>query len=316
MAVISLFLCVNLNAQDREYSYKETYDVGSKAELSIKTIDGFIDVLPSDKNEIEVYYIVRKGNRFMDIDRRELERELEVNVSHHGNELRIEIRHPNMRWNNWKNRYNVSFEIYVPKQTMCTLQSSDGNIYLRDVEGDQYCKTSDGNIKVKNILGDLEAKTSDGNVSVGQITGRVKLKSSDGDILADNITGDSEFVTSDGDIDLFDVRGDTYVHTSDGSIKFRDLIGSISGRTSDGSITGNFMKLKGNIELRTSDGDIKVTIPDGLGLELRLRGERVYTELRNFSGNHSKKSIKGTVGDGEFLVDLSTSDGRITLDYY
>lgn len=316
LAIFSLIITTSLFAQERDYSFVEKFEVGNSAELNIKTSDGFIDVLPSEKNTIEVFYIVKRNNRLLDISRSELEDHLEISVQHHGNDLEIIVRHHrNFGWMNWRNRYNVSFEVYVPVKTRCTLQSSDGSIYLSDLVGDQYCKTSDGNIKVMNIDGALEAKTSDGNISVGRINGRTELKTSDGNIIADHIVGDSDFETSDGHIDIIDVKGATYVHTSDGNIKFRDLQGSISGRTSDGSITGNFLKLNGDVKLGTSDGGIRLTLPQGLGLELKLRGERIQTDLYNFSGSHSKRSIKGTIGNGEFLIDMHTSDGKITLDY-
>lgn len=316
LAIFSLFISSSIFAQDREYSFKEKFEVGNSAELSIRTSDGFIDVLPSDGNTIEVFFIVKKKNHLLDISRSELERELDLEIHHHGNHLEIRVRHNrNHGWMNWKNRINVSFEVYVPVKTMCDLHSSDGNIYLSDLEGNQSCKTSDGNIKAANIGGSLIARTSDGDVSVKNIDGRTELKTSDGNITADHILGDSDFVTSDGDVDLFDITGATYAHTSDGNIKFQELKGSINARTSDGNITGNFIQLDGNVKLGTSDGSIRLTLPEGLGLELKLRGERIETSLRNFSGSHSKRSIKGTIGNGEFLIDMSTSDGKIVLDY-
>ena len=74
---ILVFLCsifaVSISyAQEFDYSFKESYEVNTPAQLDLSSFDGDLDVIPSDGNKIVVYYIVKKGGKLLKIDRNEL----------------------------------------------------------------------------------------------------------------------------------------------------------------------------------------------------------------------------------------------------
>lgn len=313
-SLIGLLLATSLSAQERDFSFQEKYNMQNEPSLKIRVNDGFIDVYPSNTNTIKVNYIVKKRGHLISMDRDELERHVDVNVIHNGRNLEIEIRrNRNGYWSNWKDRYHVSFEITVPKKTACDLRSSDGNIYLKGLEANQICKTSDGDIELSFIKGDVKGTTSDGDVFANEIFGFTDLKTSDGDVKIKNILGDCNLVTSDGNIDVFDTKGEIFAHTSDGNITFDDLKGSLEAETSDGNIKGSIIDLYKKLDLSTSDGDIDIIIPDGLGLDLELRGERISVELDDYRRNTNKNRLFGTVNEGGILVSLRSHDGRINL---
>jgi DUF4097 and DUF4098 domain-containing protein YvlB len=216
---------------------------------------------------------------------------------------------------NWKDRYTVSLQINAPRRSACTLKTSDGDIRLKNFQGEQYCKTSDGNISVKDVNGDLNAQTSDGNINLMNIQGSCELVTSDGDINAENIQGGLNGKTSDGSITLHNVQGENAARTSDGNIVFDGMKGSINAQTSDGDIRGEINALSNALYLKTSDGDITVTIPKSLGLDLFLRGERIDTKLEDFSGEAREHSVEGKIRGGGVHVELTTSDGAISLNY-
>lgn len=311
-----LFSISALVAQNFDYAFKEDFKVSGEAQLKIKTSDGFIHLTPHNKNTVEVYFIVKKNNRYIRIDRRELEDELDLIVDQHGNRIEVSVRHPqSFGWRNWKNRLNVSFEIYAPRKTMSDLRTSDGSIDAGGFIGDQSCKTSDGDVEVYDIEGNVYAHTSDGDIIAKKINGDTELRTSDGDVHAYSIKGYSTFKTSDGDIYMENINGNIQVGTSDGSIEFHEIAGSLKGSTSDGSIRGEIYDLSRELKLSTSDGNIEVSVPDDLGLDLYLKGEKIYTELRDFSGHSSKHKIDGRMRGGGIPVTLTTSDGRISLKY-
>lgn len=285
-------------AQD-PYSFKENYPVSTPALLSISSSDGNIEVGASSGNEIEVFYFVKKGPKLLKIDRKDLEREhILVEVEHDRNNLRIRVKYDNdVRMFNWNDQVQVNFVIKTPKQTTCTLHTSDGNVSISGLAGDQECKTSDGNIRLTEIVGNVVGTTSDGNVHGERIRGNVEIK------------------TSDGDIDLNEINGGTSVRTSDGNINFRNLAGSFSGTTSDGNIRGNILELRKELAANTGDGNISVTIPDKLGLDLDIHGESLDVPLTNFTGNSDENSIRGKANGGGIAVNLRTSDGNVTLAY-
>lgn len=334
-----LLLCcflasATLSAQDFDYSFKENFKISTPAQLKISSSDGNIEVLPGSGADIEVFFIAKQNNRLLEISRAELEEELTLTIIKTGSSLDIEVKYPTNNWSiDWRDRINVDFKIFTPRETSTELRTSDGNISLAglisgqslktsdgniqvsDIQGDVSAITSDGNIKSNDIRGKLYVKTSDGNISVDKITGSVESTTSDGDIRAYNVNGSVNSRTSDGNIDLANVRGDHSAHTSDGDIYFRDLYGSLEAVASDGNITGNVVELKGKLRARTSDGNIDISVPDQLGMNLYVKGESLDVPLRNFSGKSSKDLIDGQTNGGGVEVNLTTSDGNIRLDY-
>ncbi|MEO9801867.1 MAG: DUF4097 family beta strand repeat-containing protein [Reichenbachiella sp.] len=351
-----LIFCVLLSAesfsQNRKYSFNEVYRVSDSPSLRINSGDGDVDVYPSEKNEIEVFYIVERNRELLKVSREDLEEDFTIEISSSNDFLEISVKQKyQYRLMDWRDRINISFEIYTPFKTSCNIncsdgdvrvkglkanqklrssdgdidaskitgrvdvRTSDGDIYLNRIVGDVEPITSDGDIKLRTIDGNVDGRTSDGDVDLLDIKGEVSLVTSDGDLNAENINGDTRLTTSDGDIRLSQSQGDMVLNTSDGSISFRDLSGSLKARTSDGQIKGNMLKLEADLELRTSDGSIAVTVPDSMGLDLLLRGETIRTELDNFSGTSRDHIVEGQVNGGGSLVSLHASGGSVSLLY-
>lgn len=290
-----------------DFSFRETYNISTPAEMSITTSDGFIYVNDHKSENIEVFFIVKKNNKILDIDLEELEEQLDVDIIRSSDRLEIKIRHKESNWvKNWKDRYNVSLQINAPSRTACNLKTSDGNISLIGFQGEQICKTSDGDIEVEKILGNLSARTSDGNINVFDVQGSTDLTTSDGKIMVANVDGDTKVATSDGNIFLENINGQNHAKTSDGNIVFEDL---------RGDIRGNMARIVNELYLKTSDGNISVAVPEGLGMNVRLKGEDINTRLEDFSGKTGDHLVEGTIRGGGVEVELITSDGDINLTY-
>jgi DUF4097 and DUF4098 domain-containing protein YvlB len=316
-ALIGTLLCAGIaNGQDFDYSFKETYNVSTPAELHLSSSDGNLDIIPGSGSEIEVFYIVRKAGRLMKVDRKGLEEEFIVETEHSGNLVRIRVkdRYENRPFN-FNQSIGVSFKAYVPKAIMCNLTTSDGNISITGLEGDQQFKTSDGSISISNLSGHLSGRTSDGDVRISKVKGNVNVQTSDGSIELETIGGNVEASTSDGNIKLNRIRGDIAVRTSDGYIDFREISGSFRASTSDGNIRGNVVELKKELTLKTSDGNIEVSLPEQLGLDLEIKGESIDVPFKNFSGKFDKTYVRGKSNGGGIPVVLTTSGGNVRVVY-
>jgi hypothetical protein len=313
IAGISLFFFTCTFAQKSDYSFKESFTLNSPASIKASLSDGFIKVFSSESDKTDVYFIVTKGNSLQKITKEELDPFVQVIITHDPNDLEITIKHRNK--NNWKNNYNISCEIYTPNATSCDLRTSDGDIKIKGLTGDQKCRTSDGDVFVSDITGQLNCITSDGDVQAYNIAGNINLETSDGDVKAENVEGETEFITSDGDVSLFNITGTIYARTSDGDISFTGCSGSVDAQTSDGDIEGKLNKLKHKLSLLTSDGDINATIPDGLSFNLKLKGSDLDVSLTDFSGKTEEYLIEGSVRGGGIPVELLASDGRVSLTY-
>lgn len=303
------------NTQDAQYSFKDSYELATPAQVSVSSSDGNIEAIAFEGKKTEVFYIVKKNNKLLNISRQELEKEVSLEVVQTGSDLSIVVKYKNeFSLFDWRDRMVVSFRLQVPRETACDLRSSDGNISMKGLTRNQKCRTSDGDVNIADIAGSVIASTSDGNITVKKVRGSVEVKTSDGNIHLEEITGDAKAGTSDGNIGVHKTSGNTSVKTSDGDIVFKDLSGSLTAHTSDGNISGNVLELKKELTVRTSDGNISVAIPDRLGLDLDIRGESLDVPLANFSGHSDEKVIKGKSNGGGIPINLSTS-GHVTLSF-
>lgn len=316
LLILALFGAGTVFGQDFDYSFKETYKVSTPAQLDLSSADGSMDIISSNGNEIQVFYIVRKNGKLQKTDRQKLEEDFIVQVGSSSNAVRITIKDKDeYKPFNFNREMSVGFKVYVPKETMCNLVTSDGNISVTGLNGQQHLKTSDGSIELGEISGNIEGKTSDGDVRISKIKGDVDVRTSDGTIELESVGGDVIASTSDGNIKLDKVKGDIVVKTSDGYIDFREISGSFKASTSDGNIRGNVVDLRKELTLKTSDGNIDVTLPEQLGLDLDIKAESIDVPFKNFTGKFDKTFVRGQSNGGGIPVVLTTSGGNVRLGY-
>ena len=301
-------------AQENKFSFKEQYDVDAPAKLKISTSDGDIKVLTGKEGTFEVFYIVHKNGSIIKTSREELENDFIIDIEHENNLLDISVR--NKKQVTWKINYDVSFKIYAPVQTSCSLASLDGDIKFSGFNADQKCRTSDGDIKIEKINGSIDIVTSDGDIRAWEINGDADLETSDGDVLIENIEGTINIVTSDGDVSIKSAIGAINAVTSDGDIAFSDCSGSLIAATSDGDIEGNLIKVTNKVSLVTSDGDIELSVPGGLGLYIKLKGENIKTPTMNLQGKIDEHHVEGKVNGGGVPLEMITSDGAVILSFH
>lgn len=310
-ALVSLSTAI---AQDFDYSFKETYKVSAPAQLGLSSSDGSLDIIPSEGNEIQVFYIVRRAGKLLKINREKLEEDFIVETESSSNAVKISVK--DKRQNqvfNFDYETSVGFKVYVPKETMCNLATSDGNITITGLNGDQHLKTSDGSIELADISGSVTGRTSDGDVHIRKIRGNVDIQTSDGTIELETVGGDVQASTSDGNIRLNRIKGDIGVKTSDGYIDFKEISGSFKATTSDGNIRGTVVELRRELTLKTSDGNIEVTLPEQLGLDLDIKAESIDVPFKNFTGKFDKTFVRGQSNGGGIPVVLTTSGGNVRL---
>ena len=267
----------------------------SSGELYVTTSGGYIRVEGNNRNDVIVEVFVSSGKYSDEKIRKIIEEDYEIRIEKIGSRIEATARKSgSVRWNN----ISISFVVYTPRDFDCELRTSGGSLKLYGVAGKKHeLVTSGGSISIENSTGDLTAKTSGGSINISGFEGEVDAK------------------TSGGGIRLEDVIGDIRAATSGGGIKIKDVEGSLSAITSGGSINANITKLTDRLTLKTSGGSIRATIPEDLGLDLDLRGNRVVTTLSNFTGETKTSRVTGTVNGGGIPVELATSGGSIYLDY-
>jgi len=186
--VIANLVAFSVKSQEFNYSFKEVYKIAEPANLVIESDNGDIEVMAHDGNEMEVFYVVTKGNNLLKLSKEQVEEEisnqLKFRIESTKNSIEIAVLNTVVTGHiNPEDAVDVHFKVYVPKQTKTKLRSSDGDILLRGLTLNQNCMSSDGDIKLIDLSGDIFAKTSDGDIIVDYVTGLLNSHTSDGRVI-------------------------------------------------------------------------------------------------------------------------------------
>ncbi|MDZ7659868.1 DUF4097 family beta strand repeat-containing protein [Fodinibius sp.] len=290
---------VNPGSLDQDDPYRtEEFAINAPGELQVRTSGGHITVEGSNSNTVRVEMYVRKDGKNLTPSDTNLDK-WEIDISQSGNSVKAIARHKaNNNWSSWNNdRPSISFVVYTPKEISSDLKTSGGHIEAKNLEGDQTITTSGGHLNLANLKGKIEAKTSGGHIDLS------------------NIEGDTDVRTSGGHISANTVAGTLQAKTSGGHIKLLDISGSIEAATSGGSITANLNKIDQFVDLKTSGGNVDLSIPDNIGVDLRLKGTFVHGKLNNFSGEMENNEVEGKLNGGGPKVTARTSGGTVRLSF-
>lgn len=160
------------------------------------------------------------------------------------------------------------------------LETSTGDVDVREVDGDVTASASTGGIDLRNVDGDVTASVSTGEVHLVDVSGTASADASTGEVTIRNPgrLGDVETSTGEIDVDAPAIDGDTTISASTGDV---DLA---IGADVDASFRAT-----------TSTGEVSVT-----GIE--LEDATIEDDL-----------VVGTIGDGGPSLEVSTSTGDVTI---
>lgn len=283
--------------ENKPYLIKE-FTLNQVGNLKVKTSGGNIHVLGTGGNTVKVEMYVRPSNGNNKSSSR-IEKALNnynINISKENNSVSVLVESKGWSWSS-KNNLSISFTVYVPYEISSDLNTTGGSIHISDIKGFQKVYTTGGSITCKAVDGNIKANTSGGSIHV------------------ENYDGELDASTSGGSIKLKNANGNLKIHTSGGGISLHDVSGSINAETSGGGITATIKKLENALTLITTGGSINATVPSGQGVDLDLKGNKVYTELVNFNGKTERDKIVGSMNGGGIPIKLSTTGGNVNLNF-
>ena len=142
------------------------------------------------------------------------------------------------------------------------VRTSNGEIELRDIQGDFDVRTSNGAIEIDTMEGIAFLRTSNGRLDLQDINGEVDAETSNGEIrLRGEIAagGDFRLTTSNGDV-WVDLRGTPSVvldgKTSNGEVTSDLPI--LATVTREDHLVGTIGDGESRLYIRTSNGDVTV----------------------------------------------------------
>ena len=303
MALIGLLLSLfsAAEAQNERDAYRtELYQTTSTPHVNVSTSGGFINIYGHDQNEVKVLMFVRSGSRYLSPSDTDLS-DFEILIVQDGNQITTSAKREGIGWTRMfrsDSNISVSFKVYVPTESIVDARTSGGSVSAEDLANAVKLRTSGGSVTAKNVHGEVDLHTSGGRVNIHNLSGNISARTSGGSITADRIVGKAE------------------LRTSGGSITIENSAAKVSARTSGGGIRAHFLRFNDDIELHTSGGNIRIELPRSDHFDLELTGNRVQTELHNFTGNSERNKIVGRIGDGGPRISARTSGGSVSLNYF
>jgi DUF4097 and DUF4098 domain-containing protein YvlB len=236
--------------------WRKTFPASGTPDIQVDANDAEIRVSAADRHDIEAV-VTTQGWKIGPGDVSVADRQT-------GSRVELKVQTPSTRGIGWHNR-SVRIELSVPRQADLNLHTGDGNIRLRDVQGNLRLDSGDGEIEAIAVEGPLKADTSDGNIRIEGVFSSLDVRSGDGNISAEAKSGSkmtSGWVlrTGDGNVQLrvpSDFAADLDAHTGDGEVSV-DVPVTMEGSFRESTVRGKMNGGGQPLELRSGDGNITV----------------------------------------------------------
>jgi len=124
--------------------------------------------------------------------------------------------------------------------------------------------------------------------------------------------------SSNGDIEIQGTEANAVLETSNGEITAKNHSGELSGLTSNGEIDVDIaLPSQGECILKTSNGDITLSISNTTSATIEASTSNGEVEIKGLDVTETerkKTKFMGTMGDGEGVIELQTSNGNIHIE--
>lgn len=299
-----------------EGHFERTLKVTGPVELDVGTGSGSINVRTGDASSVRVSGTIRAAGGFFTSEGAEKKvRFLETNppIEQHDNIIKIgQIEDPELQHN-----ISISYELVVPAETRLRSATGSGNQTIDGVRGPLDTSTGSGHLRASNIGSEVRASTGSGGIELEGVNGGVHASTGSGPIRAMHVAGGLRASTGSGNITFEQTApGDVDVETGSGRVEFRNVRGAVRAHTASGTIVGEG-EGTGTWRLGTASGSVTVRLPSKPGFNLHARtvsGSITTDRALTVQGTIGRRQLNGKVGDGGFLLDVSTVSGNIHVE--
>ena len=197
-----------------------------------------------------------------------------------------------------------------------TVDGQNSKVDAANVSGNAKVDTAFGGVTLQNIGGLVDVTTSNGNINVTDI-GAFTAETRFGSVRAERVRGSADVKGSNGGITLQEISGDVKVRTTFGGAFINGVNGSVDVQNQNGAISVEGLRGGGckPVSLRTTFSSIKVALPASSGYSVNARTSfgRISSEIPITTTNVGDNTLIGTIGRGGCRLDLSNSNGSITI---
>ncbi|MGH7599790.1 MAG: DUF4097 family beta strand repeat-containing protein, partial [bacterium] len=298
---------------------ERTFDFNPGGKVQVTGDAGFIRVESWDKNEV----FLRYTKRVWESRRRDAERRLEdlqVEINDQPGQLSIrqipefkekkrdffDLFDPD-RWGHTRHSARIDFELRVPRQCHLILESDEGDVTVRVIEGEVRIDSDEGNVEAENLShGDVSVQTDEGEVECRNLQlddGRLSLGSDEGTIRASDVSAGS-------------IWGET---DEGGFVLLRINAGGGKLNSDEGDIELEATRFdEGTWNITADEGDVDFFIPANADAEVALESNsgsiRSDFSLTRISDEHDRTERRsGRLGEGRGRLEVSADEGDINL---
>jgi len=172
-------------------------------------------------------------------------------------------------------------------------------------------RTGNGTISVKGVDGKLIAQTDQGGIEIQETTGAVLAQTE-----------------QKGDITIEQVNGDIKAVANQGTITIRNATKSIIASAQRGNIDAGVDKLDRDtlLDLNAASGNVMLALPSTASARVQahtnsglltsshwIKLTPMTTQLNKQAWRDFRRSVEGTINNGEAEVKLSSSSGNIKI---
>ena len=273
--------------------------LGANGWLELKTVSGDVTVVAGSGPNVALE-VVRVARGRTDEDARQGLAEVRATVDHQGERATVTAVYTKRERPPYS--VDVSYTVTAPPGTRVTASSVSGEVTVRRLQGEVVATSVSGDVVVSEGSR-ATAKSVSGDISVVDVKGDgVFAGSVSGDVRLDGIAASR--------LDAQSVSGEV-IATRTAAV--RSALKSVSGDIEyQGAIARG-----GRYELQSHSGDVRVRAegPAGFELEVSTFSGTLRTEpaavLR--AATTSRRSLRGTVGDGSAVVVATTFSGDVTI---
>lgn len=282
---------------DYQANFHYHYDLNPGGRIEVDNTNGSVEIQGWDGKGVEI-----SGVKFA--SSQHLLEALHIDIHNSPDSIAIRTIYPPFH-RSWAN-----YRIRVPRQTIIErVNSTNGAIEVRNLDRGSpmraaHLKTVNGSIDAENFLGSVDAETTNGHIELRDISGTATMHGLNGRIDAERIAGACEARSVNGPITIL------LEHAGD----------SLKASTTNGAIDLTFReKPRDAVRASTTNGSITLRMPGDSAAHLRAETAHapistdfdLYEHLHESTGGHNH--VNGVIGNGGPEIELSTSNGRISV---
>lgn len=274
VGIAALSIASSASAAHLRNVSEKMFSFAPGGEVVIQSTNGRIVIEAWDRSDVRVQ-ITREVRAGDDRQAKALLRELKADVSVHPGEIRIMSLYPKKQkvvgfWDligQGVRSTNIHYYLQVPRETSLDLNTTNGEIRVRAVQGRVEVATTNGDVDVSGVRGTLGAHTTNGEVRLARIDGSADAETTNGSVAVElsslGKSGRMQMGTTNGNIALTlprEVHADLQAQTTNGRVNINYKLtteGVITSKSIRGTIGGGGVR----IELQTTNGNIDVGPP-------------------------------------------------------